>query len=133
MTEKAARICPRCPGDVSLVETDYVDEQVDICPQCHGVYFDQGELGDLIELVEDFMVVQLDEPEIDVIPKSEESFEPICPGCRQTMQPHQISQTWIDRCPNCHGVWLDQGELSALRATQMLIRGNLNLFIRLGQ
>ena len=49
------------------------------------------------------------------------------------MAPHQISQIWIDRCPSCHGVWLDQGEMSALRATQMLIRGNLNLFIRLGQ
>ena len=83
-----------------------------VCPQCHGVYFDKGELGELIELVEDFMFVQLNEDEIDNLPEAEQDFNPACPGC---------------------GVWLDQGEMSALRATQMLICGNLNLFIRLGQ
>ena len=133
MAADSPRMCPRCPDEVALTPTDYTEERVDICSQCHGVYFDQGELGELIELVEDFMVVKLDEPEIENLPTSEAEFKPACPGCHQTMEPHQISQTWIDRCPECHGVWLDQGELSALRATQMLIRGNLNLFIRLGQ
>lgn len=127
------RHCPRCEEAPSLVATDYAGEPVDVCSQCHGVYFDKGELGELIELVEDFMVVQLNEDEIDNLPEVEQEFKPACPGCGETMAPHQISQTWIDRCPGCHGVWLDQGEMSALRATQMLIRGNLNLFIRLGQ
>lgn len=76
------------------------------------MYFDKGELGELIKLVEDYMVVQLDEDEIDNLTEVEHEFKPACPGC---------------------GVWLDLGEMSALRATQMLICGNLNLFIRLGQ
>ena len=118
---------------MALAETSYVDETVDICPNCHGVYFDRGELRDLLELVNDFVDVQLDEPEIENIPATERDFQPDCPGCGQTLEPHQVSQVWIDRCPDCQGIWLDQGELSALRATQLLIRSNLNLFLRLGQ
>ena len=133
MTEASNRQCPRCPNAVSLVEMDYAEERVDFCPNCHGIYFDTGELEDLIELVKDFMSVQLDELEIDNQPPAEENFNPTCPGCRKTMESHQVSQTWINQCPNCRGIWLDQGELSALRGAQVLIRDNLDLFLRLSQ
>ena len=106
---------------------------MDTCPNCHGLYFDKGELEDLIELVEDFMAVQFDELEIDNQPLAEQNFKPTCPGCYETMETLQISQTWINRCLNCQGIWLDQGELSALRGAQLLIRENIDLFLRLSQ
>lgn len=132
MPEKPSRYCPRCAG-IALVETSFVDETVDVCPSCHGVYLDRGEMRDLLELVNDFVDVHLNEAEIENIPAAERDFKPDCPSCSQTLEPHQVSQVWIDRCPDCQGIWLDQGEISALRATQLLIRGNLNLFLRLGQ
>ncbi len=86
MTEASNRQCPRCPNAVSLVEMDYAKERVDTCPNCHGLYFDKGELEDLIELVEDFMAVQFDELEIDNQPLAEQNFKPTCPGCYETME-----------------------------------------------
>ena len=133
MTEVSNRQCPRCPNAVSLVEMDYAKERVDICPNCHGIYFDKGELEDLIELVKDFMAVQFDEPEIANHPLTEQNFKPTCPVCCGTMETLQISQTWINRCLNCRGIWLDQGELSSLRGAQLLIRENIDLFLRLSQ
>jgi Zn-finger nucleic acid-binding protein len=112
---------------------DYAKERLDICMDCHGIYFDKGELEDLIKLVEDFMAVQFDEPEIANQPFTEQNFKPICPGCCETMETLQISQIWINHCLNCRGIWLDQGELNSLRGAQLLIRENIDLFLRLGQ
>lgn len=127
------RECPRCPNAVNLVEMGYGKQRVDNCPSCHGTFFDKGELEDLIKLVKDFMAVQLDEPEITNQPLTEQNFKPTCPACCETMEALQVSQIWINHCLNCRGIWLDQGELSSLRGAQLLIRENIDLFVRLGQ
>ena len=38
--------CPKCEG--SLVETDYENIKTDVCNQCHGVWFDAGELAQIL-------------------------------------------------------------------------------------
>jgi Zn-finger nucleic acid-binding protein len=35
--------CPKCGGD--LKERDFESVKVDVCPECHGIWLDQGELG----------------------------------------------------------------------------------------
>lgn len=35
--------CPKCGGD--LKERDFEDVKVDVCPECHGIWLDQGEIG----------------------------------------------------------------------------------------
>ena len=127
-----SRQCPRCP-DSSLHLTDYVIEKVDVCPDCSGMYFDSGELEELNQLVDDFFAVKLDEPEIENVPAVERDFKPACPGCGEEMLPHQVGQVWIDQCPKCQGLWVDHGEVGALRVSQLLIRQNMNLFLRLAQ
>ena len=62
----------------------------------------------------------------------EQEFKPAYPGCGETMAPHQIRKSGSTAARLSRRV-AGSGEMSALRATQMLIRGNLNLFIRLGQ
>ena len=126
------RVCPRCT-DASLIETDYVYEKVDTCDGCGGIYFDAGEMQDLNQLVDDFFDVKLNELEIANVPDHERDFKPTCPSCSAEMKPHQIGQVWVDQCPKCKGLWLDQGEVSALRVSQLLIRQNINLFLRLSQ
>ena len=133
MTEACNRQCPRCPNGVSLVEMVYAMERVDSCPSCQGTFFDKGELEEMNKLVFDSMDVQLDEPEIADEPLTEKNFQATCPVCCETMEARRISETWINHCLNCQGIWLDQGELNSLRGAQALIRENLNLFRRLGQ
>lgn len=35
--------CPKCGAD--LIERDFQDVKVDACPDCHGIWLDQGEIG----------------------------------------------------------------------------------------
>ena len=35
--------CPKCGAD--LDEKDFEQVKVDVCPECHGVWLDQGEIG----------------------------------------------------------------------------------------
>ena len=39
--------CPRCDG--KLLEADYEDIKIDVCDTCHGVWFDAGELAQVID------------------------------------------------------------------------------------
>jgi hypothetical protein len=39
-----------------------------------------------------------------------------CPKCGGKLVTEEFHRVQIDRCPDCHGVWLDQGELDAVMA-----------------
>lgn len=40
------RDCPKCDG--KLVETDFENVKVDVCDKCTGVWFDAGELAQIL-------------------------------------------------------------------------------------
>ena len=37
-----------------------------------------------------------------------------CPKCACEMMPISVQQVMVDRCPVCHGIWLDKTELEAV-------------------
>jgi uncharacterized protein with PIN domain len=37
-----------------------------------------------------------------------------CPKCGGHLVTEEFHQVQIDRCPDCHGLWLDQGEMDAV-------------------
>ncbi len=37
-----------------------------------------------------------------------------CPKCGGTLSTEEFDGVQIDRCPDCHGVWLDDGEIDIL-------------------
>jgi uncharacterized protein with PIN domain len=39
-----------------------------------------------------------------------------CPKCGGHLVTEEFHRVQIDRCPDCHGVWLDQGEIDAVMA-----------------
>ena len=39
--------CPKCDG--KLVETEYENIKIDVCNSCTGVWFDAGELAQIVE------------------------------------------------------------------------------------
>lgn len=39
--------CPKCDG--TLHEADYDNIKIDVCNKCHGVWFDAGELTQVLE------------------------------------------------------------------------------------
>ena len=45
--QSAGMECPRCDG--KLMEADYEHIKIDVCDNCHGVWFDAGELAQIID------------------------------------------------------------------------------------
>lgn len=39
--------CPKCDG--TLYETDYENIKIDVCNKCNGVWFDAGELAQVVD------------------------------------------------------------------------------------
>ena len=44
--EASALDCPKCDG--KLVETDFENIKIDVCNACSGVWFDAGELAQVV-------------------------------------------------------------------------------------
>ncbi len=124
------RICPAC--NAPLESRRLHGQEVDRCGACRGVYFDAGELEAVIGLVREFQEVQLDEPEIESARDREPARTLVCPADGEAMDKYEIGGEVVDRCPLCSGIWLDDGEVAALKLAEQHIRSYIDLYIRLG-
>ncbi len=104
--------CPACKHAMIVVEHHRIE--LDYCPHCHGVWFDNGEIELWLKSMgrEDgnqFLSDILKSPET----KSAEK-ERNCPVCHQGMKKTTIGQKspiLIDACRRGNGIWFDGGEL----------------------
>lgn len=106
--------CPRCRRDLSLSRVGAVE--IDGCHQCGGLWLDEGELQELsnhprvlLACARRFVPTQLPPP----------ASGGLCPRCAASIEPFQYDSLRgieLDRCPRCHGVWLDHGEAEVIDA-----------------
>jgi hypothetical protein len=115
-----------------LDEVPLAGERVDRCRSCQGIFFDYGELGSLVRMVRLFREAQIDEPDLDLVPDREHGRAVPCPADGAAMAPDDIGGVVVDICPACRGLWLDGGELAALKIAEAGIRAHLGLYRRLG-
>jgi hypothetical protein len=47
--------------------------------------------------------------------KSEREEKRPCPMCQKPMEKTVVLNIIVDKCPTCHGAWLDGGELDLLK------------------
>ena len=97
------KVCPR--DQVQLTPTRFLGQLIDACPQCDGVWLDEGELEKLLGLEAAWQPG----PEA-----TEEENSGVCPVCHLTMQCRYFSaaeKVVVDCCNKCSGVWLDAEEL----------------------
>jgi len=114
------------------VQSALCAQTVDRCPKGCGTYFDAGELEAVSTLARLFHDVTLDEADIDTVPTGERERVMACPADGTGMDPIEMSGLIVDHCAQCDGIWLDDGELSALRLAEWNIRENTQLYVRLG-
>jgi Zn-finger nucleic acid-binding protein len=114
----AAPRCPHCEIDLKVARLR--DNEVDICPECHGIWLDSDEF--------DFLVSRRDVSSDPAVPRKYRR-KPLptgnqarmyipCPRCNDLMNRKnfkRISGVIIDVCKK-HGVWLDAGELDQIRS-----------------
>lgn len=122
--------CPRCQ---KLLATKVYEAGVEVgeCPNCRGVWLDEGELQRIEETEERDHSEALRTPENTV----ERSFQIArqralpdisCPKCGSAMEKkecHYASGVLVDVCPECAGYWLDRSELESLETFSQRMRG----------
>ncbi|MFO7990864.1 MAG: zf-TFIIB domain-containing protein [Thermoplasmata archaeon] len=102
--------CPKCWVDMDkkIVEVLGPDIEIDVCPECMGIFLDDGELK---KLVKDKKLTDFLTKEIGTQSKS----ELVCPKCGSLMDIESAEEIEVDVCLECSGVWLDAGELEGLK------------------
>lgn len=109
----------RCPGcDGALVERTEAGVVVDLCEQgCAGVWFDALELAKVDENHEAAGRALLEPRTRRSASNGREQRR--CPKCADMpLGRHYFSvkrKVEVDECPQCGGIWLDAGELAAIR------------------
>ncbi len=109
--------CPACGN--AMTELMVGDIKVDTCKSgCGGLWFDEWELRKVDEPAESLGSVLLD-VEVDPNVKVDREKRRNCPKDTDiVMMRHQWSvkrQVLVDECPKCEGMFLDSGELNAIR------------------
>ena len=102
--------CPRCWKEMTRKEVEVFGPNIDIdiCPKCQGVWLDTDELGKLLK----------DRKLTNYLTKyigTKTESELICPRCGGLMDLELADDVEVDVCLKCFGVWLDEGELDALK------------------
>jgi len=108
-------ICPTCKSPMIVVEHKKIE--LDYCPECHGVWFDSGELGLFLDSLNlenrgQFVSNMLNAPEAKIPEKKRR-----CPICAQKMRKVVVGDKLgilIDVCRKADGLWLDGGEVGEL-------------------
>ncbi len=124
--------CPLC--SIMLRPVSLSDGlELDFCVRCKGIWFDHKELDrasgskehrTMLLNISSAMPSQIQckvcsqvNPRLTMrCTACEADLRPSCPECQERLDQTSIEGVVTDRCPRCHGVWLDGGELGLLFA-----------------
>lgn len=118
--------CPVCGCNLSPYS--YGGQKIDVCPECHGIWFDRGEIA----AVAKEMIRTKEVPDQDAKdafpaaskPPGNDEVQKVCPKCRvptDVVNYSYDSNVFVNKCPTCQGVWVDRGELERVA---LYIKGN---------
>ena len=113
--------CPRCHLRRQLVDVtlraEGVEAPVRQCPKCLGQLFERAAFTPISETPLPY------EPDLARIPEPGAQLKPLaCPACgdkpmMKVQSRREVSVT-MDVCGACNAIWLDSGELDAIRGRE---------------
>ncbi|GEM_PF-1955983 len=115
-----AGVCPYCGGSFVSSPLKFELSQntlyLDQCTKCQGIWFDKGELSQILEyaMKEAVKAGELDEESIEGLTKSKEPMH--CPRCAKNTEfrTGEIMGMKFAKCTGCNGMWLNAEELETL-------------------
>lgn len=116
----------QCPKDrKTALISGKLQEQLGVkcCPECQGAWIppeeyatwqaNQPEVEDVAALIDRLL-------EVDYAPAKTDGIACLCPDCSCYLARARVSTKtpfYIERCPNCKGIWCDRGEWEVLEKT----------------
>ncbi|MGE0707403.1 MAG: zf-TFIIB domain-containing protein [Planctomycetota bacterium] len=97
--------CPKCGGSLAAEQCEGV--RAEFCQGCRGTWLDSGDLTRVVGVSRRIKLGGEVATELSCVR---------CPDQRLVELPYPGTAVAIDLCPDCRGVWLDAGEVAALRA-----------------
>lgn len=105
----------KCPVDQApLQEVERGGFKLAACTECHGLWLTRESLKQAFASPRP--PEKLDESELQP-PLIQPAKTRNCPSCSCQLAPRWLHGIEIDVCQQCHGVWLDAGELRAIVAS----------------
>lgn len=114
--------CPRCKSGLNKKnleelqsEGTFGDLEVDVCSNCNGIWFDKGELDRVDNKIEPKVI------EVKKLPSINDQYVKLtCPSCSVDNDMEKVvndldKDVIMDVCPSCSGIWLDNGEFTAIK------------------
>jgi Zn-finger nucleic acid-binding protein len=111
----------QCPKDraVELVAGTLADAmQVQCCPDCKGTWIPPEQYANW-QQQQPSQAPTIPKPTLDVdyVQSPLDSRAALCPECGHYLARARVNLKqpfYVERCPNCHGIWCDRGEWSVL-------------------
>ncbi len=107
--------CPKCvDSDLTRRVVRNTKVTVDFCANCKGLWFDANELNQVLPVASK-----------DLKPPNDAKPTPMtCPRCRVPLVVFYYPQTYvkIDMCSQCHGLWLEPGELKEITVVRQHLK-----------
>src|SRR5689334_8846500 len=110
MADSANLCCVKCNS--VLDRATFQGLEVDLCPECGGLWLDRGEITRAARLPESELSrlrAQL-QGSSGPPPVPTENKAP-CPACDGKLAEVLLGAVHVDYCGSCHGIFLDRGEL----------------------
>ncbi len=104
--------CPKCEN-VELFEKQFEGTPVEVCDECGGIWLNKGELNKIAHPISGDIEFCSHETSGKKSPSGLEC--PVCKGVQLVRANFiEFSDIMLDVCLECHGIWLDKGELEAI-------------------
>lgn len=114
--------CPACSGQ--LEEALYEGVKIHTCPSCKGNLLDENRLIEIEKACEQVLSREKGHTET----RHYEGTR-TCPACSIAMEKAKYGKyipKTIDKCPQCHDIWLDRGELEDIQVAYEIYDENTN-------
>lgn len=114
--------CPRCKSALEIIS--YELAMIESCPGCGGEWLGPNELKHIVQTFETVFPKELKDSlagiNSQVFPtKRVVKKDLTCPRCQDVVMNNfnyaYSSGVYIDKCPECSGIWLDEGELEKIQ------------------
>jgi Zn-finger nucleic acid-binding protein len=100
------RHCPDCGAEMKETRMHGVD--LDLCPECNGIWLDHGELKEILQR-------RISERANPRDMAAANACDRTCPECKRHLFVRHFAGCEIDQCINCAGIFLDGGELEQIQ------------------